>query len=78
MQLVGAIRRIRNAQDDQFEVEVNIQLKATLFQLGTNILKKVHHFKSDSSSCYAKFIYFSYILGAPFRPVAPFQEKKDL
>ena len=78
MRLVGAIRRIRNVQDDQFEVEVNIQLKATLFQLGTNILNKVHHLKSDSSSCYAKFIYFSYILGAPFRPVAPFQEKKDL
>jgi len=52
---VGDIR-IRNAQDDQFEVELNIQLKATLFQLGTKILNKVHHFKSDSSSCYAKFI----------------------
>jgi len=47
---------LSNAQDNQFEVELNILLKATLFQLGAKYLKKAHHFKSGSSFCYAKFI----------------------
>jgi hypothetical protein len=40
-----------SAQDNQFEVELNILLKATLFQLAAKFLKKTHHFKSGSSFC---------------------------
>ena len=50
------IAAICNAQDNQFEVELNILLKSTLFQLAAKFLKKAHHFKSGSSFCYAKFI----------------------